>query len=79
VLFALLERTLIDDFFKGKIYMNLYKDTPFDEFNKVLEQWISRSINGNPACLELHYKVDLLLELNNLRTLWMATQGMLIS
>ncbi len=48
VLFVLLERTLIDDFFKGNIYMNLSKDPPFDKFNKVSEQWISRSTDGNP-------------------------------
>jgi len=47
VLFALLEKTLSDDFFKGKIHMNLSKDPPFDEFNEVLEEWISRSIDGN--------------------------------
>jgi hypothetical protein len=33
---------LTDDFFKGKTYMNPPKDPPFDEFNEVLEQWISR-------------------------------------
>jgi hypothetical protein len=32
VLFALLERTLTNDFFKGKIFMNPSKDPPFDEF-----------------------------------------------
>jgi hypothetical protein len=48
VLFVLLERMLNDDFFKGKICMNLSKDLPFNEFNKVLEQWISRSTNKNP-------------------------------
>jgi len=37
VLFALLEKTLIDDFFKGKIHMNPSKDPPFDEFNKVFK------------------------------------------
>jgi hypothetical protein len=37
VLFALLERTLIDDFFKGKIHMNSSKDPPSNEFNEVLE------------------------------------------
>jgi hypothetical protein len=37
VLFALLEMTLNDDFFKGRIYMNLSKNPPSDEFNKVLE------------------------------------------
>jgi hypothetical protein len=48
VLFALLNRTLRDDFFKGKIRMNPSKDPPFDEFNEVLEEWISRSIIKNP-------------------------------
>jgi len=48
VLFVLLERTLIDDFFKGKIHMNLFKDPPFDEFNEVFKEWISRSIDRNP-------------------------------
>ncbi len=38
VLFALLERTLSNDFFKEKIHMNMSKDPPFDEFNKVLEK-----------------------------------------
>jgi hypothetical protein len=48
VLFVLLERTLSDDFFKGKIHMNLSKDPPSNEFNEVLEQWISRSVDINP-------------------------------
>jgi hypothetical protein len=48
VLFVLLEMTLSDDFFKEKIHMNPSKDPPFDEFNKVIEEWISRSIDGNP-------------------------------
>ncbi len=47
VLFALLERMLNNDFFKGKICMNPSKDPPFDEFNEVLESWISRSFEGN--------------------------------
>jgi hypothetical protein len=71
VLFALLEMTLNDDFFKGRIHMNPSKDPPFDEFNKVLEQWISRSADKNPQIgimhLKLHYKVDPLLELYNLK------------
>jgi hypothetical protein len=62
VLFVLLKKKVSNDFFKGKIHMNLSKDPPFDEFNKVLEQWISRSIDGNPQIgrmrLELHYRVD---------------------
>ncbi len=48
VLFVLLERTLNDDFFKGKIHMNLSKDPPFNECNKVLEEWISRLTDANP-------------------------------
>ncbi len=48
VLFALLEKTLNDDFFKGKICMNLSKDPPSNEFNEVLKEWISRSIDINP-------------------------------
>jgi hypothetical protein len=48
VLFVLLERTLTDDFFKGKIHMNSSKNTPFNEFNEVLKQWISRSVDENP-------------------------------
>jgi hypothetical protein len=71
VLFAPLERTLNDDFFKGKIGMNLCKDLPSDEFNKVLEHRISRSIDRNPQMghvhLESHYRVDPLLELDNLK------------
>jgi hypothetical protein len=71
VLFMLLERTLNNDFFKGKICMNSSKDLPFDEFNEVFEEWISRSAKGNPhmglVCLESHYRVDPLLELNNLK------------
>ncbi len=71
VLFMLLERTLSDDFFEGKIRMNPSKDPSFDEFNKVFEQWISRSINRNPQmgpmCLKSHYKVDPLLEFNSLK------------
>jgi hypothetical protein len=34
ILFALLEKTLNNDFFKANIHMNLSKDPPFDEFNK---------------------------------------------
>jgi hypothetical protein len=70
VLFALLERTIIDDFFKGKTCMNPSKDPPSNEFNEVLEKWISRSIDRNHmglVHLELHYKVDPLLELDNLK------------
>jgi hypothetical protein len=37
VLFALLERMLSNDFFKGNIRMNLFKDPPSDEFNEVFE------------------------------------------
>jgi hypothetical protein len=37
VLFALLERTCTDDFFKGKICMNSSKEPPSNEFNEVLE------------------------------------------
>jgi hypothetical protein len=48
LLFVLLEKTLNNDFFKGKIYMNLFEDLPSNEFNKVLEEWISRSIDANP-------------------------------
>lgn len=51
--------------------MNSSKDIPVDEFNKVIEQWISRSANGNPqmglVCLESHYRVDLVLEFDNLK------------
>ncbi len=71
VLFALLKMTINDDFFKGKIHMNLPKDPPFDEFNKVFEKWISRFAKGNPQMdpthLKLHYRVDPLLELNSLK------------
>ncbi len=71
MLFALLEKTLIDDFFKGKIRMNPSKDPPSNEFNKVLERWISRSTNGNLQMglvhLESHYWVDPLLGLDNLK------------
>ncbi len=71
MLFALLEKILSNDFFKGKIRMNLSKDPPSNEFNEVFKQWISRSIDGNPhigpMCLESHYKVDPLLKLNNLK------------
>jgi hypothetical protein len=34
---VLLEKTISDGFFKGKIYMNMSKDPPFDEFNEVSE------------------------------------------
>jgi hypothetical protein len=72
VLFVLLERIMLsDDFFKGKICMNLSKDPPFDEFNEVFEQWISRSIVRNTQIglvhLESHYRVDPLLEFNSLK------------
>ncbi len=71
VLFVLLERTLNNDFFSGKIHMNLSKDPPSNEFNKAFEHWISRDTNENPQMglvhLELHYKVDPLLELYSLK------------
>jgi hypothetical protein len=71
VLFALLKRTLNDEFFKGKIHMNLSKDSPSNEFNEVLEQWISRSTDENPhmghVCFKSHYRVDPLLELDNFK------------
>ncbi len=71
VLFALLEMMLRDDFFKGKICMNLSKDPPFDEFNKVLEEWISRLIIENPQIglvrLKSHCRVNPLLEFDNLK------------
>jgi hypothetical protein len=38
MLFLLLERKLIDDFFKRKIKMNPSKDVSFDDFIEVLEQ-----------------------------------------
>jgi hypothetical protein len=37
VLFALLERMLSNDFFKGKIRMNPFKDPHSDEFNEIFE------------------------------------------
>jgi hypothetical protein len=37
VLFVLLERTLSDNFSKGKIHMNSSKDPPFDEFIEVFK------------------------------------------
>jgi hypothetical protein len=50
--------------------VNPSKDRPSDEFNEVLEQWISNSIDGNPhICpmrLKSHYKVDPFMELDNL-------------
>jgi hypothetical protein len=71
VLFALLEMTLNNDFFMGRIHMNPCSDPSSDEFNKVLEDWISRSANENPQIglvhLKLHYKVDPLLELDSLK------------
>jgi hypothetical protein len=48
VLFALLERMLINDFFQGKIHMNPSKDPPSNDFNEVFEEWISKSIDRNP-------------------------------
>jgi hypothetical protein len=54
VLFALLARTMSDDFFKGNIHMNPSKDPPFDEFNKVLEKWISKSTDKNPQIGLVH-------------------------
>jgi hypothetical protein len=63
--------TLNNDFFKGKIRMNLSMDPPSNEFNKLIKQWISRSTNKNPhigpMCLESHYKVDPLLEFDSLK------------
>jgi hypothetical protein len=71
VLFVLLEMTLNDDFFKGRIHMNSFKDPPSNEFNKVLKQWISKFVDENPQIglvhLKLHYRVDPLLELDNLK------------
>ncbi len=56
VLFALLERMISDDFFKGKICMNSSKDPPFDEFNKVSKKWISRFAKNNPQMGPVHFK-----------------------
>jgi hypothetical protein len=71
VLFTLLKKTLIDDFFKGKIHMNPSKDPPSNEFNEVIKEWISRSTDRNPLMgrisFESHYKVNLFLELDNLK------------
>jgi hypothetical protein len=73
VLFALLKMTLNNDFFKGRIHMNPSNDPPSDEFNKVLEHWISRSANENPQIglvhLKLHYRVDPLLEFDSLKNI----------
>jgi hypothetical protein len=57
----LLERTLVVDFFKGKIRMNPSKDAPSNDFIEVLEQWIFKSNEGQPQMgpihLESHYGV----------------------
>ncbi len=51
--------------------MNLSKDLPSNEFNEVLEKWISRLTNRNPQIgpmrLESHYRVDPLLEFKSLK------------
>jgi hypothetical protein len=66
-----MERKLSDDFFKGKIHMNLSKDLPSNEFNKIPKYWISRSIDGNPQMdlvhFKSHYKVDPLLEFDSFK------------
>jgi hypothetical protein len=71
MLFVLLERTINNDSFKGKICINLSKDPPSNEFNGVLKEWISRSNDGNPQIglvhLESYSRVDPLLELNSLK------------
>jgi hypothetical protein len=71
VLFALLEMMLRDDFLKGKICINLFKDPPSNEFNEVLEEWISRSIIENPHMglvrFKSHYRVNPFLELDSLK------------
>jgi hypothetical protein len=71
LLFVLLKRIVTNDFFKGKICMNPSKDPPSNEFNEVFEHWISRFANKDSQmglmCFELHYTVDLLLELDNLK------------
>lgn len=62
LLFVLLERIITNDFFKGKSR---------NEFNEVIEHWISRFANKDPqmglVCFELHYTMDILLELDNLK------------
>ncbi len=61
MLFLLLERKLIDDFFKRKIKMNPSKDVSFDDFIEVLEQWIFKSNGGQPQMapiyLKTHYRI----------------------
>jgi hypothetical protein len=51
--------------------MNLFKDPPYNEFNEVFKQWISRSTDRNPQMgfmrLESHYRVDPLLEFDVLK------------
>jgi hypothetical protein len=47
VLFMLLERTLNNDFFKGKIRMNPSKDLSSNDFNEVFEQWTTRFVDKN--------------------------------
>ncbi len=63
--------------------MNLSKDPLSDEINEILEQWILRFIEGNPhmglMCFESHYRVDPLLEFNNLKDAMDGPQGMSIS
>jgi hypothetical protein len=62
MLFFLLERKLIDDFFKRKIKMNPSKDVFFDDFIEVLDQRIFKSNGGQPQMgpihLETHYRVE---------------------
>jgi hypothetical protein len=83
VLFVLLEKMLNDDFFKGKIHMNMSKDPPSNEFNRVLEEWISMSTDANPqiglVCFESHLGSIHSWNSIALRMLWTTFQGMSIS
>lgn len=64
MLFLLLERTFIDDFFKRKIKMNPSKDVPSNDFIEVLKQRNFKSNEGQPQMgpihLETHYRWNIL-------------------
>ncbi len=59
VLFVPLEKTLSNDFFKGKIHMNPSKDPPFDEFNKFSNRGFQVQLTDNhcgfPGCFRVGF------------------------
>ncbi len=82
-MFALLERMLTNDLFKGKVRMNPSKDPPSIELNKVLNNGFQGLLKETHiwAMCALNHIIRWIHYWNStsLRMLWMAPQGMSIS